>query len=654
ALIAISSNINTKHINNLVVFNPSPWKRDGIVKALLNVSDIFSIHETETDNSVPYQIGTKKGELTEVYFYATSVPGVGYKTFYILNKKADMPLADVVIASTEDYSMENKYLKVRIEGNGSISVIDKITGRQFSQLAYFEDGADSGDTYNYSYPHEDRVLTSLYSKACITLVDRGPLLARFKIEISMNLPVALLKNRRGRSKKMYRFPIVTYVKLETNSPRLDFHTRIKNVVKDHRLRVIFPTNINACYSFSDRQFDVDESPVSFTADPQELPDNIKKIMIGARESIPGSNLPLRSFVYLKDKQVGAALLTHGLTEYEITEKHIIALTLFRSVGWLARNDLLTREGDAGPMIFTPEAQCLIDFDFNYSFLPFRNKTEGFPFKQADQENLDFKTVYTTKHKGKLENKRGLFCLDADKDQLVISAIKKAENEEKMIVRLFNPSTQDANGKFTFNKNIQKAEIVNLNEEFQSKLYVKKKSMALKIPLKKIMTLRLQYKPSTSVINKSLPGTRLLLTFNPEKINDYNVTLPVIVTKNDIIKEQKRADILKSKLELYRNKMEEVDKKIAVCKNEKKTVKLKQEKINIWIKITTLTRAELEARLSFILNQKKYVEFYESDKKSKNEKLNEYDVRIRELGYKLNTARVNKRVAEYIIEFLKDL
>ncbi|MCD4693638.1 MAG: hypothetical protein K8R79_12040 [Calditrichales bacterium] len=651
-LITITNNINTKHMRNVVVFNPSPWKREGIVKAAIEVNNDFSIYEAETDNAVPYQIGGKKGKLTDVYFFTNSIPGVGYKTFYINNKKTTVPLPDEVTVSPEDYSMENKYLKVQIESNGSITVTDKITGRQFSSLAYFEDGADSGDTYNYSYPHEDTLLTSLNSKALITLLDQGPLQARFKIELSMHLPVSVFNNRKKRSEKTRRFPIVTYVKLEADSPRLDFHTRLKNVVKDHWLRVVFPTFLKTSCSFSDTPFDVDESPISFNSYPNELPDNIKQIMIGARESVPGSSLPLNSFVYLKDEQNGAGLLTRGLTEYEIIEKHKIALTLFRSVGWLARNDLLTRVGDAGPMIFTPEAQCLRYFDFHYSFLPFHKKTKGFLFRQAEQFNIDLKAVYTAKHNGGLENKRGLLCLNTAKDRLVITAIKKSENEERLIIRLFNPSCQEATGVLCFNEKIQQAEIVNLNEEFQSKLSVKKNSITLKVPFKKIITLRLQFKQSSPFKNNSLYETRILSKFSAEKEDYLNVNIPAIVSEKDIIREQKRSQQIIGGLLLNQDKLKEVNSKIALSKNGQKSNKLKKERINIWGKVTTLVRAELEARLSYILTQKKYKNFYESDQQKKKEKMKEYDSILRDIGYKLNKARVDKRVAEYIIEFYK--
>jgi len=60
------------------------------------------------------------------------------------------------------------------------------------------------------------------------------------------------------------------------------------------------------------------------------------------------------------------------------------------------------------------------------------------------------------------------------------------------------------------------------------------------------------------------------------------------------------------------------------------------------------RSELEARLSLILAQKKYTELYEPDKQEKEGKIDMYDSELRDIGFKLNVARVNKRVSEYLI------
>ena len=71
-----------------------------------------------------------------------------------------------------------------------------------------------------------------------------------------------------------------------------------------------------------------------------------------------------------DGKRGLALLNRGLPEYEVLpDRRTLALTLFRAVNWIARPDLTTRIGDAGPMIATPDAQCLRTIEFDYALVP---------------------------------------------------------------------------------------------------------------------------------------------------------------------------------------------------------------------------------------------------------------------------------------------
>ena len=51
----------------------------------------------------------------------------------------------------------------------------------------------------------------------------------------------------------------------------------------------------------------------------------------------------------------------GLPEAEVSPEGVVAITLQRSVEWLARTDLKTRPEPAGPMLRTPAAQCLEPF-----------------------------------------------------------------------------------------------------------------------------------------------------------------------------------------------------------------------------------------------------------------------------------------------------
>ncbi|MFH1001870.1 MAG: hypothetical protein V1759_01310 [bacterium] len=67
-------------------------------------------------------------------------------------------------------------------------------------------------------------------------------------------------------------------------------------------------------------------------------------------------------------------------------------------------------------------------------------------------------------------------------------------------------------------------------------------------------------------------------------------------------------------------------------------------------VKTYYRAFLEAKLSAVLSQKKYLENYNKDVDDYTKSIEEIGKTLREIGYKLNEARVKKRAYEYIVEY----
>src|SRR6476646_6404722 len=69
-----------------------------------------------------------------------------------------------------------------------------------------------------------------------------------------------------------------------------------------------------------------------------------------------SRAPLARYVTLASQHQGATIYSDGLGEYEALGDGTVAITLFRAVGELSRNDLPERPGHAGWPAPTPEAQ----------------------------------------------------------------------------------------------------------------------------------------------------------------------------------------------------------------------------------------------------------------------------------------------------------
>jgi alpha-mannosidase len=166
--------------------------------------------------------------------------------------------------------------------------------------------------------------------------------------------------------------------LEADRPRLDIELEVINRARDHRLRAHFPLPFRASHSAANTPFHVTERAViAARRDP------------GAAElELP--TYPMWSFVDVSDGRAGVALIAHGLHEYEVLPgpPQELALTLLRSVGWLSRDDLVTRTGHAGPEMETPGAQVPGGHRFRYSlFLHAGDWQQGGVWRAAESAVL---------------------------------------------------------------------------------------------------------------------------------------------------------------------------------------------------------------------------------------------------------------------------
>ena len=75
--------------------------------------------------------------------------------------------------------MENSYLKVRINSNGTIDITDKLSGKSFPGLHFFEDEDSACGEYNHYTTPNPQIVTSLSQQARISLMEAGPVCARF-------------------------------------------------------------------------------------------------------------------------------------------------------------------------------------------------------------------------------------------------------------------------------------------------------------------------------------------------------------------------------------------------------------------------------------------------------------------------------------------
>jgi len=382
----------------------------------------------------------------DISFIAETVPSCGYKTYYLCSGEKATLTEDLSIT---EMGIENTFLSVSINSNGTINLTDKCSGQSYSGLHFFEDVESVCGEYNHYTAPNSQVITSLNEPARITLVESGPICATFKIELNMLLPEAATEDVQGRSEKLVPCPITTYLTLSARSRRLDFRTIVDNQAKDHRLQVRFPTRIRTDTVHAEGQFHVIQRNI-------QLPDST-----GWAEP-PVPEHPHQTFVSLTDGQRGFTLINKGLPEYaaEKTEDSVtLSLTLLRSVAWIGREFFVT----ASYKIPTPDAQCLGRNEFEYSIVPHEGEwKDAKVWQMAHGFNASFEIAESSLHPGSLPKETSVVSLEPD--ELIITAIKKAESDDALVIRLYNISDKPVTGKLALCSPIEKAMVTNLLEE----------------------------------------------------------------------------------------------------------------------------------------------------------------------------------------------
>src|SRR5690606_26870851 len=108
--------------------------------------------------------------------WMASLPPCGYAVFDCQVSPAP-PAAgaqsDTMLDAT-DRSAENAYVRLTLNDDGTVDVVDKRSNTSYRRCAELEDVGDVGDEYTYSPPEEDRRITSADAlEVTIARVQRG-------------------------------------------------------------------------------------------------------------------------------------------------------------------------------------------------------------------------------------------------------------------------------------------------------------------------------------------------------------------------------------------------------------------------------------------------------------------------------------------------
>ena len=493
----------------LTVFNPSPYPRTEVLTAVVDIDEKlkygdFTLYDTD-DKNVPIHVLERYrdeqvvrnlidvtlaivGERVTFQFLAEDIPALGYKTYIM--KPVGRRMGSPINLTPSPNTLENKYLKVEIDDDGTLEMTDKRTGRKYENLHYFLDDGEAGHAWQHLAVPHDKKFTSIGCPIEIALEENTPLKATYSVTYRMRLPAGLEYRSKEaseqpshgwipdkRTSEMRDYPITSYFTLRKGAKSLDVRTVFDNQCRNHRLRVYFPTGIKTNYSNAEAAFDV----VQRTIDRPE----------GSwYYETPNPTQPHYRFVDLNDGKAGLAILNDGLREYEVTDNadRAIAITLLRS--YMMSLCTVTARWEVHPE--QELTQCLGPQERRYAIYPHPGGwADGEVYQATENFNLPIKIAQVGRHKGTLP--KNLSFMELQPSALVLSCVKQSEDGKGLIVRVFNPTGKAVKGSLKLFKKVKKARTLTLEElpEKEIKL-TDPQIIPLDVAKKKIVTVELKF------------------------------------------------------------------------------------------------------------------------------------------------------------------
>ncbi len=358
-------------------------------------------------------------------------------------------------------TLTNDLVRVTLHHNGTFDIEDKRSGEIYQGLNLYEDTEDVGDEYDYSPATNSMTLTSADTYGDIRTIEDTGLRAQLEVRYELHLPSALERNRDHRRPDTVGCRTTTRVRVTAGSPLVEVEMDFENRARDHRLRALFPTPIVTDTVLSDGHFLINERPL-------EKPDGAGWVQP------PPATYPQQEFSLLSDGERGLAVLNRGLPEVEAARGEsggaTLALTLLRCVGWLSRDDFGTRNrANAGPTLHTPEAQCIGNQEFRYAVVPFAGNHITAGIKNL---SLRYRTQVLTKQGVLDQCVRGTGgLLEKTSESTCVSAIKKHETRDTLVVRLYNLTGSAVDETLRFGVDVTEAWLSDLLENRLSSLPV---------------------------------------------------------------------------------------------------------------------------------------------------------------------------------------
>ncbi len=374
----------------------------------------------------------------DVEFVASDVPAFGCRRFALA------PAAESADVVDQGRDVEAGDLRVAVADDGTLSIT--IGDRTYHGLFGVEDVIDRGDSYDCD-PDPVRDIRVRFVTVQRTVHTSG--VARVKVvrELDRIGPLTV---------EACVAPGLSFVRCAVT---------LDNRELDHRLRLRFPTGAPVDGFEAATTFDTARRS---TATPDAT---------GWVHPAPRT-FPHQGWIAANGLVVGAA----GLPEAEVTPEGEVLVTLVRSVGVLARIELRTRPLPAGPEMLVPGAQTQgrVAATITIARTP----------ADARAAEIGLRGVIGGETPAMASD---VALLELDARHSVLSSCKPAQEGNRIVVRVLNPSAEPDDVTLRFGLDVQRARPVRIDEQ-PDDFYVEHhgRAVALHVPPHALRSVRVTF------------------------------------------------------------------------------------------------------------------------------------------------------------------
>ena len=457
SLTSLANKIEAKQ-NAIVIFNDLPWKRSGTASVKIEATQTKQyVIKDYKGKVIPSQI-QKKGNDYKIYFPIRNIPSVGYQTYYLSSGKQNNALPKGIEQSTNYY--ENEFYKISFADGGVQSLVDKQLNKEVLNTIRYKGGDLLNLEYKGNGAGEFTVMTGFTPGDLRTLSDNKSIW-----EISETGPIFTTYHSR---QMMKEGDVIQEIRIFHQEKKIDFEIEVDyNGTHNRQLRIAFPLNmmkeakINYEVPMAILQVGKDEMQGSpggwswwgaYTQEPKEIHPREVQNFISANDSeygvtlasgvavadwvdpaIEGSDFPVLQGVLLSSHKS-----CHGLGNwYHQKGKHRFSFSLLsHQQGW----------------------------------------ENGYQF--GIEANHPFLTATKTNKGGSLPDNNSF--ITTSNPFVAISVMKKADNDNGVILRLTEMKGEDTNVDITLPLEVKKIIRTNAIEEEIEEIEAKGKTVNLSL------------------------------------------------------------------------------------------------------------------------------------------------------------------------------